>query len=191
MSPIWSRSAIDPNDHLWVGPSRHISEILTKFFQNSFKHKNNFALKFDLATVTGIYSSVAHIWLRIPAESQAKLLDLLPHLTPHKILGELYMIADFTNKAGHAVAPSTLAPISLSFEAIQNILRWWNGEISGARCAKNIVDSMVAIGGGVAGGMGGAAIGGMVGGNNNCCASSQNFLLISLSHPSFQVQLER
>ena len=37
------------------------------------------------------------------------------------------------------------ASINLSYTALKSIQRWWDGEISGARCVKNIIDSSVAI----------------------------------------------
>ena len=56
------------------------------------------------------------------------------------------------------------SPVGIIYSSIQ---RWWNGEISGKRCAKNVVDATVIGGltsfGGVAGGAGGAALGGIVG----------------------------
>uniref|UniRef100_A0AC34GFV3 Uncharacterized protein n=1 Tax=Panagrolaimus sp. ES5 TaxID=591445 RepID=A0AC34GFV3_9BILA len=52
-----------------------------------------------------------------------------------------------------------LDAVFLPFEAIQSIHRWFNGEISGRRCAKTIVDASAA----VAGGIGGAAVGASIG----------------------------
>ncbi|XP_052778491.1 vasodilator-stimulated phosphoprotein-like [Mya arenaria] len=43
------------------------------------------------------------------------------------------------------------------------ILRWWNGDISGQRCVKNITDCLAGIAGGVAGGVGGQTAGAMIG----------------------------
>ncbi|CAF1211103.1 unnamed protein product [Adineta ricciae] len=52
--------------------------------------------------------------------------------------------------------------VTLTYSAFSNIKGWWNGEISGARCVKSIMDDVVAIAGGVAGGVGGAAIGTLI-----------------------------
>uniref|UniRef100_A0A914P436 J domain-containing protein n=1 Tax=Panagrolaimus davidi TaxID=227884 RepID=A0A914P436_9BILA len=52
-----------------------------------------------------------------------------------------------------------LDTVFLPFEAIQSIHLWFNGEISGRRCAKTVVDATIA----VAGGIGGAALGAGVG----------------------------
>ena len=57
--------------------------------------------------------------------------------------------------SGQKVAVAALAALQLGWEAIQNLRRWWKGEISGKRCAKNIVDSSFSIGMGVVGGIGG------------------------------------
>jgi len=48
-------------------------------------------------------------------------------------------------------------------EAIRNIARWLNGEISGARAFKNIIDISASMGGGLAGCSAGSAAGGYVG----------------------------
>ena len=47
--------------------------------------------------------------------------------------------------------------------AFRNIKRWWRGEISGKRCAKNLLDAAGGILGGVGGGYGGAALGALAG----------------------------
>lgn len=47
----------------------------------------------------------------------------------------------------------------LAADAIHNIYRWWNGEISGARASKNVVDATAS----VLGGFGGCSAGTMVG----------------------------
>ena len=52
-----------------------------------------------------------------------------------------------------------LDTVFLPFEAIHNIKLWFNGEISGKRCAKSLVDASAAI----AGGIGGAALGASLG----------------------------
>jgi len=53
----------------------------------------------------------------------------------------------------------------LTYEACQQIHAWWKGEITGKRCAKNVVDSMGSLACGVAGGeLGGIALGAMTGG---------------------------
>uniref|UniRef100_A0A914PBZ1 J domain-containing protein n=1 Tax=Panagrolaimus davidi TaxID=227884 RepID=A0A914PBZ1_9BILA len=52
-----------------------------------------------------------------------------------------------------------LAGVYLVYEIYDNIYRWWNGEISGQRATKNIIDSVAAVGGGAAGASAGAAMG--------------------------------
>ena len=44
-----------------------------------------------------------------------------------------------------------LDPVELTMDAVKNIHRWYNGEISGARATKNIIDSFASIGSGVIG----------------------------------------
>lgn len=52
--------------------------------------------------------------------------------------------------------------IQLSYETIQSIKSWMNGEISGKRCTKQIIDSSASIFGGYAGASVGATIGSMI-----------------------------
>jgi len=53
-----------------------------------------------------------------------------------------------------------LLAVYLTREAYQSIKKWWNGEISGKRCVKQIVDSVSS----VAAGVGVGIIGGVIGG---------------------------
>ena len=56
----------------------------------------------------------------------------------------------------------TIITVQLTYEAIQSINSWWNGEISGKRCAKQIIDSSGSIFGGYAGAAVGSAIGSII-----------------------------
>jgi hypothetical protein len=52
-----------------------------------------------------------------------------------------------------------LVAVYLTIEAWNQLKLWWNGEITGIRCAKNIIDSFAGIAAGVGGGVAGAAAG--------------------------------
>jgi hypothetical protein len=52
-----------------------------------------------------------------------------------------------------------LVAVYLAIDAWNNLKQWWNGEISGNRCIKNIIDSCAGVAAGVVGGMAGAAAG--------------------------------
>mmetsp|Transcript_148114 Transcript_148114/g.258418 ORF Transcript_148114/g.258418 Transcript_148114/m.258418 type:complete len:306 (-) Transcript_148114:244-1161(-) len=56
-----------------------------------------------------------------------------------------------------------LMGVQLSWEAISSMKAWWQGEISGKRAAKQIVDCTCALGAGFAGGEAGFVIGSMAG----------------------------
>lgn len=47
-----------------------------------------------------------------------------------------------------------ITTVCLSYEILQYIKRWWNGEISGSFCVKKIIDCGAGVAGGVAGGIG-------------------------------------
>ena len=65
----------------------------------------------------------------------------------------------FAGKTSGKLVSVGLVAVYLAYVAIVNIKRWMNGEISGARCAKNVIDSCV----GVACGVGGRTIGALIG----------------------------
>ena len=58
-----------------------------------------------------------------------------------------------------ALVSVALASVYLAYDAIRSIRSWFKGEISGARCAKNIIDSVGTTACSVGGGIGGAALG--------------------------------
>lgn len=62
-----------------------------------------------------------------------------------------------------AMASERIDPLRLTNEAIKNLKLWWEGKISGKRCAINILDASAPVVAGYWGGVGGAAIGGLAG----------------------------
>ena len=56
-----------------------------------------------------------------------------------------------------------LAAVHLAYNANRSISEWWNGLITGKRCIKNIIDSGVTMGAGIAGGAMGAKVGSFFG----------------------------
>ena len=63
-----------------------------------------------------------------------------------------------SSSAGKVVAVSIVA-VALAWDVIQNINRWWKGEISGVRCIKHVIDDTIGAAAGVGGGFAGMAIG--------------------------------
>ena len=57
------------------------------------------------------------------------------------------------------IIPEAIVLAQLSWHTYQNILRWWNGQISGQRCVKNIIDDVATVTGGICG----ATLGGTIG----------------------------
>lgn len=66
------------------------------------------------------------------------------------------------SKRGNLVA-AALDTVYLTVTAIKSLYKWYTGEISGKRCAKEIIDSVGSLGGGFAGGFAGANIGAIAG----------------------------
>lgn len=68
-----------------------------------------------------------------------------------------------TARAAKPIVKIALVVAFLAVDVIKNIRSWWNEEISGARCVKNIIDCGVAVAAGIAGGIGGEMIGAAIG----------------------------
>uniref|UniRef100_A0A914UMB9 J domain-containing protein n=1 Tax=Plectus sambesii TaxID=2011161 RepID=A0A914UMB9_9BILA len=113
------------------------------------------------ALIGGGAVGFAHIWKHITPEMQGKILLVLPRIKSFAV--------STANSAGAAVniyggkATIALAAVYLSYEAMRNIHRWWKGEISGRRVAKNIIDSCGTVAAGAGGAMAGAAAGSFFG----------------------------
>ena len=58
----------------------------------------------------------------------------------------------------------TLLTTILSYDIYSNIQRWWDEEISGKRCSKNIIDSITSVAGSVCGTETGLLLGAVLGG---------------------------
>ncbi len=77
-------------------------------------------------------------------------------LTLHGSFNNLLQITKSTS--GKIVAVGLVA-VYLAFEAWNNLKLWWKGEITGIRCAKNVIDSLAGMTAGAVGGIAGAAVG--------------------------------
>lgn len=115
--------------------------------------------KLDIKELTTCGSiGFAHAWSCISPEAQARILEALPHLVGTVSSNAATSASAVVNVFGKR-ASIALAAVYLSYEAFHNIYRWWNGEISGKRVWKNIIDSTTSVSAGIAGGWGGAAAG--------------------------------
>jgi hypothetical protein len=151
---------------------------------------------FNVSRVSG-FMGLARAWSLIPVSSQSQILEMIPKIIANRqVISAVDEVVGLVNKAGGNVVMIALATISLSYDAIKNLLRWWRGEITGTRCCKNIVDSTFTIGAGVAGGIGGAALGSFIGplgtvagGIIGGIISSQaiNFLIDRLTQSLFEI----
>lgn len=102
----------------------------------------------------------ARAWAILSEVNRVQLVTFVRNVvTSRAFLNSLDEAVTLFNKVGGNVVMVGLAVVTLTIDVIKNIQRWWNGEISGKRCFKNILDSGVAVGAGVTGGMVGAAIG--------------------------------
>jgi hypothetical protein len=127
--------------------------------------------KFEIAKITNFdargvsgFMGLAHAWGMLPVPTQKLMLELIPRIiNSRQMISSIDEVVGLVNKTGGDVVMVALAAISLSYDAIMNLYRWWKGEISGKRCCKNIVDSTFTIAAGAGGGIGGAAFGSLAG----------------------------
>ena len=110
-------------------------------------------------------AGLTRAWAVIPRPMQAAIVRTITRLvTSERALLCVDDLVGVFNKGGGAVVMVVLSAVYLSYQAVSNLRQWWRGEISGARCAKNIIDSLGSMAGGVGGGVAGAAIGSAVAG---------------------------
>jgi hypothetical protein len=101
----------------------------------------------------------------IPSERQAAIISKIMSVVNNTV-GESSVIAISTSQAltraqamAGKVVPVVIVAVQLSYEALKSISSWWKGEISGKRCAKQIIDASAGILGGFGGGAAGCGIG--------------------------------
>ncbi|CAB3985279.1 Hypothetical predicted protein [Paramuricea clavata] len=117
-------------------------------------------LKCDSARFISVFGGLARAWSISPHESKASVLNFLRGMASEPAM--VTAVDDAVNlvdKTGGTVVMVALAAVYLTYNAYDNIRRWWKGEISGKRCIKNVLDATFTIGAGMAGGAAGAAIG--------------------------------
>jgi len=106
------------------------------------------------------FTSLASAWDQIPAAGRAEMIYIMRRIASNQTLvsaaDEVFGMVD---KAGGNAVMVGLAVIHLSWTAITNLRRWWKGEISGKRCVKNVMDSLLTLGAGMCGGAGGCSVG--------------------------------
>jgi DnaJ domain len=120
---------------------------------------------------------------RLPAAQQTQMLTIIRTLA-----GESSAIASYTGRAisvfsqvSGRVALVALSAVYLSWEAFQSIRQWWRGEISGKRCAKQVIDATVTFAAGLGGGAGGAAIGSLAGPVGSIAGALIGGLIVSIT----------
>nr|XP_012562326.2 uncharacterized protein LOC105847351 [Hydra vulgaris] len=106
----------------------------------------------------------ASAWTIVPIKYQNEIMNFMETLITNKaIMMSMNNAVGLVNKYGGKVVRTTLAAVTLAYDVVKSIFRWWNGEISGHRCCKNIVDSLCTTVASVVGGISGAAIGTLLG----------------------------
>jgi hypothetical protein len=108
---------------------------------------------------------VARTFAKISASDQAAVLAVVKSLAYEgsAVIPALNKAVAVVNKVGGNVVLVTLSAIYVGWEAIKSLKQWWKGEISGKRCAKQVIDGTATFAAGVGGGFGGAAVGSILG----------------------------
>ncbi|XP_018914281.2 uncharacterized protein [Bemisia tabaci] len=109
----------------------------------------------------------ARTWAFMTPESQAEVLKFARSLcadTRVAVWGNLDDVVGVLSKVRGNVVLVGLAIATIAYDVLRNIRRWWHGEISGKRCCKNIVDSVLSLVGGLGGGLAGTVMGTVVAG---------------------------
>ena len=108
------------------------------------------------------YSGIVCAMSKLTPEMQKRILQTIRVLVGNG--GQpLQQMVGVVNGVGGEVGNVGLCAVYLSFDAIKNLRLWWKGEITGKRCAKNIIDATFTVSAGAGGGIAGAAIGAFLG----------------------------
>ena len=81
---------------------------------------------------------------RLPARSHRTLTEII-----REIAESVMKIVTKPLESTQELLRIALPVVYLAFDALLSIRRWWNGQISGKRCVKNVIDVGVGIGAGV------------------------------------------
>jgi hypothetical protein len=153
MADIWN-NYLEPNEKKNVGDGQRFD------FQTILSNR-------ELIEATVSYNFIATL-SKLDPSAQERVVQLLINAAENTVGTDLALTLSqrFNNllqvsrypAAGKMVSVGLLA-VYLTIEVWNNLKLWWRGEISGKRCAKNIIDSLAIVAGGYGGGMVGAAAG--------------------------------
>lgn len=114
----------------------------------------------NVVQVSGIMG-LARAWALIPEQCQTQMVDLaLRSLTnPAITTGTHHVAAAVGASINGNLVGATLGAIWLGYAIFRSLFKWYRGQITGRRCCKDIIDSLVSLAGGAAGGAIGATVG--------------------------------
>jgi hypothetical protein len=155
MADIWD-NYLKPNEKKNVGDGQRFD------FQAVLSNR-------ELMEATTSYNFIATL-SKLDPSAQKRVVQLIINAAENTVGTDLALTLSqrFNNllqvsrsPAGKMVSVGLLA-VYLTIEAWNNLKLWWRGEISGKRCAKNIIDSLAGVAGGYGGGIAGAAMGTLI-----------------------------
>lgn len=90
--------------------------------------------------------------------------NLLRQIVTHRqVILSVDEFVSLINESTGSLIMIGLSTLFVSAVIINQLIDWWNGKITGVRCIKTIIDSMVSVSAGVVGGMAGGAVGSCAG----------------------------
>jgi len=94
---------------------------------------------------------MAEVWRHLGTMVQREVLvTIADKINKELIASVVDEFSGLVSPRGATTAMVAVAAFCLTAEAIKNIIRWWKGEISGKRCASNVLGSLGSFSGGMA-----------------------------------------
>ncbi|XP_072049526.1 uncharacterized protein [Amphiura filiformis] len=144
-------------------------DVWSNFLRDNLSEHPNSGQEWSLAVPqNSLSASVHYAFFRSVAQLPPERFLALQQAI--KAIGSAGAVAVYANRAltfarsAQPLVEVALVTAYLAYDIIKNIRRWWNNEITGTRCVKNIIDNGVSVAAGISCGIGGEMIGAAVGG---------------------------
>lgn len=170
-----------------------MSDINELFVQNNLNlwPDNGQRWALELPNV-GVYSSVVYRVMRCLAYLPSTRFSALMQSTTQFCVATNINRALMKTRAAGKFLRVALFIVVLSWDIIQNIKRWWRGDISDTRCVKNITDCGLSAAAGIAGGFCGEILGAYIGSSTSPAGAAAGCLagaLFGAAFTSYSVQI--
>jgi hypothetical protein len=157
-----AKNALDVNDPKYI-------PIMKQVYDNCINAENiNLNDKLDIEIVESTDKVLEYNFLKaltkLDDKSKALVLNTIGRFCQAANWKALTTVSRALDQVAHSeYAGEILMGVFLAYEAIKSIREWWNGKITGERCAKQIFDSIASALGGAGGGFIGMSVGASLG----------------------------